>query len=85
MIRFEDVRGRVEKMRTRLKAIVLDGDAGGVSDVDVGDDDEGVKKNGPRGRSVFWKEVVDEIKKKGTRAVVGVSGQFASFEKTQPG
>ncbi len=83
MIQFEHVRGRVEKMKEALEAIILDGDAG---DSD-GDDDGGGggKEKGPRGKSVFWKEVKKEVKKKGARAVVGVNGQFASFEKTQPG
>ena len=39
----------------------------------------------PRTRSVFWREVKKEVKKQGSRTVVGVKGQFASFEKTQPG
>jgi general stress protein YciG len=44
------------------------------------------KKNGKaRRNSVFWKELMQEIKEKGSRAVGGVKGQFASFEKIQPG
>lgn len=82
VIKFEDVRGRVENMKAALEAIVLDGDAG---DSDSDEDEDDPKAKGPRAKSVFWKEIKKEVKKKGTRAVVGVSGQFASFEKTQPG
>lgn len=46
-------------------------------------EEEGDK--GPRARCIFWMEMVKEIKKKGSRAVAGVRGQFANFEKTQPG
>jgi hypothetical protein len=49
------------------------------------DDDDGTKQKRPKARSIFWTEVMDEVKKKGSRAVVGVRGQFANFEKTQPG
>jgi len=60
-------------------------------DVDDGIDEvEKLFKNDSDGtsqkaRSIFWTEVMDEVKKKGSRAVVGVRGQFANFEKTQPG
>lgn len=43
------------------------------------------KRKGPKERSIFWKEVMKAIKKTGMRAVIGVRGQFSSFEKTQPG
>ena len=49
------------------------------------DDGDGTGQKGPKARSIFWTEVMDEVKKKGSRAVVGVRGQFANFEKTQPG
>ena len=38
-----------------------------------------------RGKCVFWEEMMCEVEKTGSRAVTGVKGQFASFEKTQPG
>lgn len=66
-----------------LEAIILDADEDG--DYDSEGDKESGKPKGPRGRSVFWKEIKKEVKKMGSRAVVGVSGQFDSFEKTQPG
>ncbi|KAA1468921.1 hypothetical protein DENSPDRAFT_764132, partial [Dentipellis sp. KUC8613] len=42
---------------------------------------------GQRGReeSMFWNHVVKEVRAMGSRAVVGVKGQFDSFSKTQPG
>lgn len=33
----------------------------------------------------FWREIEEEVKKRGSRRVVGAEGQYASFEKTQPG
>jgi len=42
-------------------------------------------KKGAKAKSLFWTEVMAEIKSKGLRAVSGVRGQFANFEKAQPG
>jgi len=44
-----------------------------------------IPKKGAKSRSLFWIEVMAEIKSKGLRAVSGVRGQFANFEKAQPG
>jgi len=44
-----------------------------------------ISKKGAKARSLFWTEVMAEIKSKGLRAVSGVRGQFANFEKAQPG
>ena len=80
----------MEKMKDELQALIED--PGGERD-DVDDDideverlfrDDGDQKV-PKARSIFWTEVMDEVKKKGSRAVIGVRGQFANFEKTQPG
>lgn len=38
-----------------------------------------------RSSSIFWVEIMEEVKAKGSRAVAGVKNQFATFEKTQPG
>ncbi|KAK0444835.1 RTC4-like domain-containing protein, partial [Armillaria borealis] len=38
-----------------------------------------------RSGSIFWAEIMEEVKAKGSRAVAGVKNQFATFEKTQPG
>lgn len=43
----------------------------------------GVIKN--KESSVFWKEIQVDINKRGTRNLMGVHGQFATFEKSQPG
>lgn len=91
-ISWGEVRGRVEGLVDVLRGVLEDVGAGtggeSESEEESGEGREGKdkgKEKGPRARSVFWKEVKKEVKKKGTRAVVGVSGQFASFEKTQPG
>jgi hypothetical protein len=68
-------------MKKELVAIILDGDA----PCDDENPDADDKRRGPRSRSVFWREMVNEVKKQGSRTVVGLKGQFASFEKTQPG
>ncbi|KIJ65185.1 hypothetical protein HYDPIDRAFT_27905 [Hydnomerulius pinastri MD-312] len=78
-INFEKVPDRVKGMKKDLQAIIMDT---GDRDEDDTSDDE---LKGPRDRSVFWREVKKEVKKQGSRTVVGVKGQFASFEKTQPG
>ena len=91
---------RVGKLRGKLKALVDDvgGDSQGCGDNEGQDedslftDDEGRshgdfarRESSPRSSCVFWREVMAEVKMKGSRAVAGVRGQFASFEKTQPG
>jgi len=38
-----------------------------------------------RDESVFWRVVQDEVQALGSRAAVGVKGQFDNFEKTRPG
>ncbi|KAG6873026.1 hypothetical protein C0992_009156 [Termitomyces sp. T32_za158] len=69
---------RVRKMKDALRDIIEDN--GGVDSdlLESGD-------SRPRARCVFWTEALEEVRAKGTRAVAGVRGQFASFEKTQPG
>lgn len=68
---------RVERMKRTLHALIIDSQV---------DEDYGViLEDTPRMKCVFWKEVMGEVKQKGARAVAGVRGQFASFEKTQPG
>jgi hypothetical protein len=36
-------------------------------------------------RSWWWNEVLNDVKKGGRRAVVGVQGQFATFDRALPG
>lgn len=81
MIDFTKVPIRVKQMKKQLEAIILDKDD--ISDIEDLDTDDG--RRGPRSKSFFWKEVKKEVKKQGSRTVVGVKGQFASFERTQPG
>ena len=94
-IQWTKLSARVERMKDELRALIEDpGGEHGDEDMDEGIDDverlfrndsDGSSQKGPKARSIFWTEVMDEVKKKGTRAVVGVQGQFANFEKTQPG
>ena len=79
-IDFKKVPKRIEGMKRALEVIIAD--AGNCSD---SEDCRDVDLKRPRVRSVFWREVKKEIKKQGSRTVIGVKGQFASFEKTQPG
>ncbi|KAJ7030004.1 RTC4-like domain-containing protein [Mycena alexandri] len=80
--------GRVLAMRGALEGILADpGDP-----IVYGNDNDGEQKvgsqpgkRGPRMRCLFWKDLVMELKTKGSKGVKGVQGQFANFEKTQPG
>lgn len=89
-IDWAELPNRVRDMQESLQAIIDDH----VNDVDHSDEEDekaplkvvrGEEDKGPRSKCVFWKELIKEVKKKGSRAVAGVQGQFASFEKTQPG
>ena len=96
-IQWQELGARVEHMKDELLALIED--PGGKREIDdgVNEDideverlfrDDGDDRPGGRSstaRSIFWTEVMDEVKKKGSRAVVGVRGQFANFEKAQPG
>ncbi len=81
------------KMRQLLKALIEDPGDGAGSDSEHDSDDWEVlvksksdkQKQGAKARSVFWMEIMEEVKQKGLRAVSGVRGQFANFEKAQPG
>lgn len=70
-------------MRKDLKALIDDQNVSSISDFE--DEDEDLWSTGPRSRCVFWKEVMKDVKKKGSKVVAGVRSQFANFEKTQPG
>ena len=100
-IEWAELGERVGKMRKRLKALIDDTgenlqDDDGYDEKHEedclftdGEENFGSRINererGSRSKCVFWREVMAEVKKKGSRAVAGVRGQFASFEKTQPG
>ncbi|KAG2144598.1 RTC4-like domain-containing protein [Suillus clintonianus] len=79
-IDFKKVPKRVEGMKSALEVIITNADS-------LSDNEDSVENNarGSRARSDFWEEIKKQIKKQGSRAVTGVKGQFASFEKTQPG
>jgi hypothetical protein len=79
-IDFKKVPKRVEGMKGALEAIIADADIHSDNEYSADDD-----ARGPRARSDFWREIKKQIKKQGSRTVTGVKGQFASFEKTQPG
>lgn len=89
VIKWKDLGGRIEGMKDELAALIADGK----NDVEMSNsgnkgkqhDESEETEGGPRSRSVFWQEVMEDVKKKGSRAVAGVRGQFANFEKSQPG
>ncbi|KAJ3801744.1 RTC4-like domain-containing protein [Lentinula aff. detonsa] len=83
------IHGRVMRMRKHLEALMENsffGDTKGDSD----DDDSDVHEGGSqrmrvRDKCFFWKEVMKEVKEKGTRAAANVKSQFANFQNAQPG
>ncbi|KAJ7747763.1 RTC4-like domain-containing protein [Mycena metata] len=83
--------GRVLAMKAALADIIADPGDPIVYGNDDGEGEEQPKvgsqsgKKGPRMRCLFWKDLVKELKTKGSKGVKGVQGQFANFEKTQPG
>lgn len=87
-IAWNHVSERVGALRPRLQAIVDDVDEdflSGAPREDRDDEDEAQWGGRPRKGSVFWWDVIKSVKKSGSRQAAGVRGQFASFEKTQPG
>jgi hypothetical protein len=84
VIEWTELREQVQKMEGELWALIEDLDDDNSND-EVAEDGRNRRRNGPWLKCMFWKEVMKEIKKKGSRAVAGVQGQFANFEKTQPG
>ena len=95
-IQWQKLGERVERMKDELQALIEDPGGEREADDDVNkdidevervfrDDADETRRKGSKARSIFWTEVMDEVKKKGSRVIVGVRGQFANFEKTQPG
>lgn len=68
-IKWHAVARRIEKMRPVLQALLVDGD----------------EFSRPRARCIFWQELLEQLKKQGSRALTSVRGQFANFQKIQPG
>lgn len=95
-IEWNKVANRVMRMKNVLRTIIEDPGDNDVGRTEEVEDDWEVphgnkrtskfrKQKGPKANSIFWNEVIQEIKAKGSRAVAGVRGQFANFEKAQPG
>jgi hypothetical protein len=72
-IDFADVRHRVEELEDRLRGFV---DALREDALDMEADNT---------RSVFWDELVSQVRQVGTNAASGVAAQFSNFEKARPG
>ncbi|KAF9485536.1 hypothetical protein BDN70DRAFT_795754, partial [Pholiota conissans] len=97
-IEWNRVGARIMKMKGMLQALIedpSDNTSGTESKGKDPDDWEvvyasnkakrgGSQKRGKAG-SIFWTEIMEEVRQKGLRAVSGVRGQFANFEKAQPG
>lgn len=84
----------MKRLRRELQAIVDDVDeefSGGRVRRNSEEDylgvreDEERQKLRPRKGSTFWRDVVQNIKKQGSRQTAGLRGQMSSFNKTQPG
>ena len=79
-IDFGRVKPRVEALRTKLEALLLNKPSDADGSILL-DEDEGK----PRDKCPFWTEIMKQVKYKGTRAVASSKGQFASFKALQPG
>jgi hypothetical protein len=79
-IDFGKVKSRVEALRSKLEALVLN-EPSGADDLILLDEDE----RKPRDVCPFWMEMVKEVKSKGIRVVASSKGQFANFKALQPG
>ncbi|KAK7057639.1 RTC4-like domain-containing protein [Favolaschia claudopus] len=89
-IDWEGLQGRVLALKRDLLGILRDpGDPivyGNEDDAEEPQPPVNSQPNkGPRMLCIFWKDLVKELKAKGSKGVKGVHGQFANFEKTQPG
>lgn len=89
-IDWSGVEDRVLKMKRDLSHILTDpGDPVVYRNNDEketqNDGTEPQQSKGPRMRCIFWKDLLKDLKNNGTKGVKGVQGQFANFEKTQPG
>ena len=83
-IDWEDVKERVLAMKVDLSLILADrGDP--IIYKEETDQPKPKRSKGPRMQCIFWKDLLKDLKNKGTKGVKGVQGQFATFEKTQPG
>lgn len=86
-IDWKRLEGRISKMKSQLKALMMQDESGDDSD-NISNDWEVIhasSSGNTKAKSIFWDELLDEIKKKGMKSISGVQGQFDSFEKAQPG
>lgn len=82
-IDFHKLKPRVEALRNHLQALISNKPlAQPPDDWSMDDTDDEIL---PRSGSLFWQELVGDIRAKGTRAIASAKGQFANFDKLQPG
>lgn len=93
-IDWEQLPARVQNLESMLQKVVDDVDEGflpgqaklsGQEETDRDEEDSDILLERPRRGSTFWKDVVKNVKQKGSRQTSGVRGQLSSFSKTQPG
>ncbi|THH29525.1 hypothetical protein EUX98_g4671 [Antrodiella citrinella] len=99
-IQWSELADRIVALKSQLQAIIDDvdedflssdkqqeekADAVGEPPVDDDYEDEELQKVRPRKGSVFWRDVVKNVKEQGSKQASGVRGQFSNFDKTQPG
>ncbi|CAK5282348.1 unnamed protein product [Mycena citricolor] len=84
-IDWERLQSRVQAMQHALRAILEDRGAAIVFGKNADESDSDEPHRGPRMQCIFWRDLLRDLKNKGSKAVKSVRGQFATFEKTQPG
>ncbi|KAJ7623920.1 RTC4-like domain-containing protein [Mycena polygramma] len=85
VVNWDGLKARVEALTSDLDEILKDTGSKIVYGNTGEQDDIQTRPNGPRMECVFWTELLAALKASGSRGVSSVSGQFSSFEKTQPG
>ncbi|KAI9067967.1 hypothetical protein FKP32DRAFT_1538104, partial [Trametes sanguinea] len=76
------LRGRIERLKGKLKAIIDDIDE---DFVPTATKERELPHRRPRKENEFWQDVVKNVRQQGSRQTTGVRGQFLHFNKTQPG
>lgn len=87
-VEWDDVPKRVKALFRRLREIVDDVDEEflpGSTRRETSDEDTRRCESRPRLKSIFWKDLTNDVKKQGSRKIAGVKGQFHTFNRTQPG
>ncbi|OSD04878.1 hypothetical protein PYCCODRAFT_1348475, partial [Trametes coccinea BRFM310] len=81
------LRGRIERLKGELKAIIDDIDEDFVpeSEYSTTTNKQERAQCRPRKENEFWQDVVKNVRQQGSRQTTGVRGQFLHFNKTQPG